>query len=128
MKKEGRKEMKYRKIPQKIEELVYGTTISQDGCKILELERNKQYSLAYGELAVGEKSKEHKMEMQELYYIIQGKGKITVNKEEKEIEEGDVIVIPENAKQKLENIGKERLRFLMIVNPPYDPEKEQILE
>lgn len=120
--------MRYKKIPKKIEELVYGTTISQDGCKILELERNKQYSLAYGELAVGEKSKEHKMEMQELYYIIQGKGKITVNKEEKEIEKGDIIVIPEDTEQKLENIGQETLRFIMIVNPPYDPEKEQILE
>lgn len=120
--------MKYKKIPKKIEELINGPTISQDGCRILELERNKQYSLAYGELAVGEKSKEHKMEMQELYYIIQGKGKITVNKEEKILEKGDVIVIPENAVQKFENIGKEALRFLMIVNPPYDPEKEEILE
>ncbi len=120
--------MKYKKIPKKIEEQLNGITRSQDGCKILELERNKQYSLAYGELEVGEKSKEHKMEMQELYYIIQGRGKITVNKEEKELEKGDVIVIPENAVQKLENIGKEALRFLMIVNPPYDPEKEQILE
>lgn len=120
--------MKHKKIPQKIEELVYGTTISQDGCKILELERNEQYSLAYGELAVGEKSKEHKMEMKELYYIIQGKGKITVNKKEKEIEKGDIIIISENAIQKLENTGNERLKFLMIVNPPYDPEKERILE
>lgn len=120
--------MKYKKIPEKIEELINGITISQDGCRILELERNNQYSLAYGELAVGEKSKEHKMEMQELYYIIQGKGKITVNKKEKILEKGDIIVLPENAEQKLENIGKERLRFLMIVNPPYDPEKELILE
>jgi len=120
--------MKYKKIPKKIEELLNGITISQDGCKILELERNKQYSLAYGELAVGEKSKEHKMEMQELYYIIQGKGKITANKKEKKIEKGDIIVIPENAIQKLENTGNERLKFLMIVNPPYESEKERILE
>ncbi|MBK5113397.1 MAG: cupin domain-containing protein [Candidatus Heimdallarchaeota archaeon] len=120
--------MKQKKIPENIKELVYGTTISQDGCKILELERNEQYSLAYGELAVGEESKAHKMEMQELYYIIQGKGKITVNKEEKEIEKGDIIILPEEAVQKLENTGKEPLKFLMIVNPPYDSEKEQIVE
>ncbi|NHJ32739.1 MAG: cupin domain-containing protein [Asgard group archaeon] len=120
--------MKHKKIPQEIEELVTGATISQDGCKILELERNEQYSLAYGELAVGEKSKLHKMEMQELYYIMQGKGKITLDKEEKKLKKGDVIVIPENVEQKLENIGKETLKFLMIVNPPYDPKKEQILE
>jgi mannose-6-phosphate isomerase-like protein (cupin superfamily) len=120
--------MKQKKIPEKIEELVYGTTISQDGCKILELERNEQYSLAYGELAVGEKSKAHKMAMQELYYIIQGKGKITLNGKEKILEKGDIIVLPEETVQKLENIGEEPLKFLMIVNPPYDPKKEQILE
>jgi len=120
--------MKHKKIPLKREDLVHGAIISPDGCKIVELERNEQYSLAYGELGVGEKSKEHKMEMQELYYFIQGKGKITINKREKEIKEGDVIKIPKNAIQKLENIGKETLKFLMIVNPPYDPEKEQVLE
>ena len=120
--------MKHKKIPLKREDLGQEVKISQDGCKIVELERNEEYSLAYGELAVGEKSKEHKMAMQELYYFIQGKGKITINKKEKEIEKGDVIIIPKNAIQKLENIGKEPLKFLMIVNPPYDPEKEQILE
>lgn len=120
--------MKHKKMPKDLDELVNGAIISQDGCKILELERNEQYSLALGELAKGEKSKLHKMEMQELYYIIQGKGKITIDKEEKEIEKGEVIVVPAKAEQKLENIGQKTLKFLMIVNPPYDPEKEQILE
>lgn len=120
--------MKHKRIPQKIDELVYGTSISPDGCKILELEKNKHYSLAYGELAKEERTKLHKMEMKELYYIIEGTGKITVNDKEKEITERDVIIVPENAEQKLENTGNKTLKFLMIVNPPYELEKESILE
>ncbi len=71
--------MKIKKIPVVLEEKEEDVIRSKDGVLVFELEKNNEYSMAYGELAVGEKNKKHKLEMQELYYIIQGKGKIDVD-------------------------------------------------
>ena len=101
---------------------------SKDGVLVLEIEKNSDYSLAYGELAVGERNKKHKIEMQEIYYIIQGQGKMIVDNQEETIEKGDIITIPTNAIQQMINTGRLILKFLMIVNPPYNPEREEILE
>ena len=122
---EGKK-MKIMKLPEDLD--MENSFKSQDGTLIAEIEINKEYSLAYGELQGKESSKPHTMTMKELYYILEGKGIITVNNTEHSIVKGDVVIIPENAVQKMTNTGKKKLKFLMIVNPPYDPEKEIIFE
>ncbi|MHA1124675.1 MAG: cupin domain-containing protein [Candidatus Heimdallarchaeota archaeon] len=101
---------------------------SQDRTIINELEKNKDFSIAYGELKVGEKTKRHVMEMTEMYYILEGEGKLTVNKDNYELAEDMYIKVPPDSIQQLENTGKINLRFLCIVTPPYDPENELILD
>ena len=118
--------MKIMKLPEDLDK--ENSFKSQDGTVIAEIEINKDYSLAYGELQAKESNKQHTMTMKELYYILDGKGIITVNNSEHSIVKGDVIIIPENAVQKMTNTGRKKLKFLMIVNPPYDPEKEIIFE
>ncbi len=118
--------MKIMKLPEDLDE--QNSYKSPDGTLIAEIEINKDYSLAYGEIKGKESNKQHTMIMKELYYIIEGKGIITVNSFEHEIAKGDVIVIPENAVQKITNTGRRKLKFLMIVNPPYDSKKEVMLE
>lgn len=118
--------MKIMKIQEELEEK--GWYKSQDGTLIIEVEKNEHYSLAYGELNPGESNKKHSMTMQELYYILEGEGEINVNNTEHKITQGEVIIVPEKAIQTIKNTGKKKLKFLMIVNPPYDPEKEVILE
>ncbi len=120
--------MKIKKILAILEEKDKDVIRSKDGVLVFEIEKNNEYSIAYGEIAVGEKNKKHKLEMQELYYIIQGIGKIIVDNSEELIEKGDIITIPGNTTQQIQNTGKEKLKFLMIVNPPFDPEKEEIFE
>ena len=120
--------MKKKKIPEVLIDNEKGVYRSRDGVLILEIEKNSDYSLAFGELVVGEKNKKHKIEMQELYYIIQGQGKMIIEDKEQEIEKGDIITIPAKATQQMINSGSVSLKFLMIVNPPYAPEKEEILE
>ncbi|MGC9781006.1 MAG: cupin domain-containing protein [Candidatus Heimdallarchaeota archaeon] len=120
--------MKIKKIPAVFEEKETDVTRSKDGVLVFEIEKNNEYSIAYGELAVGEKNKKHKLEMQELYYIIQGIGKIIVESREEVIKKGALIIIPENTTQQIQNTGQEKLKFLMIVNPPFDSEKEEIYE
>ncbi len=118
--------MKIMRLPEDLDE--QNSYKGQDGTLIAEIEINKNYSLAYGELKARQSNKQHTMRMKELYYIISGKGIIMVNNFDHKIAKGDVIVIPENAVQKITNTGRRKLKFLMIVNPPYDPEKEVLLE
>ena len=101
---------------------------SQDGVKIIELYKNKSYSFTYGELGPKEENKLHKMAMEEVYYIIQGKGIMVIEEEELAVKKGDVIIIKPNCKQKIRNCGRRKLAFYMIVNPPYESQKEEILE
>ena len=101
---------------------------SQDRSIINELEKNKEFSIAYGELKVGEKTKRHVMEMTEMYYILEGEGTLAINKDSYDIVQEMYIKVPPDSIQQLTNTGKTNLRFLCIVTPPYDPENEIILD
>ena len=101
---------------------------SQDRTIINELEKNANFSIAYGELKVGEKTKRHVMEMTEMYYILEGEGTLTINKDVYELSQDMYVKVPPDSIQQLENTGKINLRFLCIVTPPYDPENEIILD
>jgi mannose-6-phosphate isomerase-like protein (cupin superfamily) len=49
---------------------------------------------------------------EEVYYIINGAGKIKIENEEARLREGDIIYIPENTAHSIINDGKEMLKFL----------------
>lgn len=49
---------------------------------------------------------------EELYYIIKGNGKITVDGEERKIRDGDLIYIPPKSMHEISNDGKEMIEFL----------------
>ena len=101
---------------------------SKDGVIVIELMKTEKYSIAYGELLPKEENKKHKMEMQETYYFLQGEGEIIIDGQKTPVKKDVMIKIKPNAEQKLVNKGKEALKFLMVVNPPYNPEKEIVLE
>ena len=120
--------MKIRNIKEEKKKAVELFFRSQDRSIINELERNDDFSIAYGELKVGEKTKRHVMEMTEMYYILEGEGKLKINKDVYKIKQDMYIKVPPDSIQQLENTGKTNLRFLCIVTPPYDPENEIILD
>jgi len=101
---------------------------SKDDVKLLEIEKNGQYSLAYGEIERAKENRKHKMAMQELYYIIEGKGEMILSGEKILVKKGMIIKVEKNKEQKIRNMGRRNLRFLMIVNPPYNEEMEIIIE
>ena len=49
---------------------------------------------------------------EELYYIINGKGKIKIGKEESQFRDGDIIYIPERTEHTITNTGEEIIEFL----------------
>ena len=86
-----------------------------------------RYSLAHAKLGVGEGSDKHKLKTSEVYYILQGKGEMSVDDETAVVEVGDTIEIPPNAIQSIQNIGDIDLLFLCIVDPAWRVEDEEIL-
>ncbi|MGB9720636.1 MAG: cupin domain-containing protein [bacterium] len=86
------------------------------------------YSLAYAKVRPGKKTLRHRLEYSEVYFIIKGKGIMHINKEKKLVKAGDTIYIPPNSIQSIENPSKESLEFLCIVNPPWQPHCEEVLE
>lgn len=49
---------------------------------------------------------------EELYYIINGKGKIRIGEEESQFRDGDIIYIPERTEHTITNNGEEMIEFL----------------
>lgn len=46
------------------------------------------------------------------YYILQGKGQVIIDDEQQELQAGDAVLIPANAKHGIKNIGEITLKYL----------------
>lgn len=91
-----------------------------------EMELN--YSLAHARVVVGKTSTKHTLKSSEVYFILEGKGLMFVDKEKREVEKGDVVYIPPNAVQWIKNTGKKQLEILCIVEPSWKKEDETVFE
>jgi len=87
---------------------------------------NLRYSLAHAILPIGETSQPHSLTTSEVYYILSGRGEMHIDNEVREIESGDAVYIPPDAKQFLKNIGDEPIIFICIVDPAWRKEDETI--
>jgi mannose-6-phosphate isomerase-like protein (cupin superfamily) len=86
------------------------------------------YSLAQFTLETGATSKLHKIKSSEIYYILEGKGILEINKKQFHLEKNDSAHVPANSEQFIKNIGTSELVFLCIVEPAWKKENEEILE
>ena len=86
------------------------------------------YSLAHFTLESGKKSTLHKIKSSEIYYILEGEAKLTIDNEIYQLKKENQIYVTPSSKQYIENAGKSDLRFLCIVEPAWKPEDETILE
>ena len=86
------------------------------------------YSLAQFTLEPGKKSKLHKIKSSEIYYVLEGSGNLTIGDESYFLQKDDSAYVPPNAKQFIENSGKEDLKFLCIVEPAWKSDDEILLE
>jgi len=99
--------------------------ITKDGSEIRELlaHRNsaiRNQSLAEARLPAGASTQEHyHPRAEEIYYITQGKGRIQIEGESREVHAGDAIAILPGKKHKLWNTGAEILCLLCCCAPAY---------
>jgi mannose-6-phosphate isomerase-like protein (cupin superfamily) len=108
--------------------------ITKDGSEIRELlaYRNssiKNQSLAEAAVPIGGSTDEHiHKETEEIYYILQGVGKMRVENEEQQVKIGDAVAILPGQKHKISNIGNEPLIFLCCCAPCYEHDDTVIME
>ena len=86
------------------------------------------YSIAQFLLEEGKKTKLHRIESSEIYYILQGEGELKIDDQLFDLKINDSAYVPPNSKQCIENIGSEKLRFLCIVEPAWKADDDEILE
>jgi mannose-6-phosphate isomerase-like protein (cupin superfamily) len=66
----------------------------------------------------------HHQQLEEIYYIVTGSGKMTVGTEQHEVGPGDAIYIPRGQRHTLENTGSEPVKLLLVCGPAFFYEDE----
>jgi mannose-6-phosphate isomerase-like protein (cupin superfamily) len=64
----------------------------------------------------------HHLETEEVYYLLEGRGRMTVAGETRDVTAGDAIFIPRGATHCLENTGDAAIRLLLVCGPAYSRE------
>lgn len=84
-------------------------------------------SLAHAILEPGKASLPHKLNKSvEVYYILEGEGKMHIDNESAPVKPGDAIYIPPGSSQWIENLGDDPLKFLCVVTPPWQENDEEL--
>lgn len=77
-------------------------------------------SLAEEVLPVGAKIGQHyHLLTEEIYYVVRGKGMMTVGVETREVAAGDAVFIPRGQVHTLENNGVEPMTILLVCGPAH---------
>ncbi len=98
---------------------------TQDGSEIRELmhpdtQGNKLQSLAEAIVKPGEATLLHKhIRSEELYFIVQGKGRMQLDNETLAVTNGDSICIPPGTKHCIENTSDIDLKIICCCSPAY---------
>jgi len=107
---------------------------TKDGSQIRELlahrnARIQNQSLAEATLPPGTATEEHyHAKTEEIYFILEGRGRMRVDGEEREVGPGDAIAIPPGSRHKLWNLGENDLRLLCCCAPCYEHHDTVITE
>ena len=64
----------------------------------------------------------HSHKPEQMYYILEGSGIMTVDDEQRQVQAGDCIYYPPFAKHSLENTGGTMLRYLSAASPSFTTE------
>jgi mannose-6-phosphate isomerase-like protein (cupin superfamily) len=101
---------------------------SEEKCFINELSNSiadTEVSIAQARVLVDEVTRWHKLEgVTERYVILSGTGRVELaDLDPRDVQAGDVVIIPPGCPQRIRNTGHEDLVFLAICNPPFSQSK-----
>jgi len=101
---------------------------SPDGCYIREILQPPReaaglgFSLALARLGPGERTHAHVLSHDEVYFLLEGSGRMHIGARSASLGPEDTVFIPRGEVQWIENTGAGDLRFLALVSPPWRPE------
>lgn len=85
------------------------------------------FSIAHAFLEPEKSSLPHKItDSVEVYFVLEGEGCMHIDHEKETLKPGQAVYIPPNSCQWIENTGKTALKFLCIVSPPWNDDKEDL--
>jgi mannose-6-phosphate isomerase-like protein (cupin superfamily) len=58
-------------------------------------------------------------QIEEIYYVVAGRGLMTVGDEVREVEAGDAVYIPRGHRHTLENTGTEPIKLILVCGPAF---------
>jgi mannose-6-phosphate isomerase-like protein (cupin superfamily) len=85
-----------------------------------------RYSLAHAVVKPHGVTKPHRLKTSEVYYILEGKGRMSIEGETQDVSSGEAIYIPPGSTQWIENTGSRDLVFLCIVDPAWQKRDEMV--
>jgi mannose-6-phosphate isomerase-like protein (cupin superfamily) len=111
-------------------EFINATGISL--CELMHPERMESdpginYSIAYVVMDPGEKSLPHRLSNPEIYYTLEGNGTVFVDDVPVTLHKGKLVLIPASEVQYVENTGNSSLLLLVIDQPAWKAENEEIV-
>jgi mannose-6-phosphate isomerase-like protein (cupin superfamily) len=65
-------------------------------------------------------------QIEEIYYIVSGRGLMAVGEETREVESGDAVYVPRGQRHTLKNIGTEEIKLILVCGPAFFYEDEVI--
>jgi mannose-6-phosphate isomerase-like protein (cupin superfamily) len=108
--------------------------ITKDGSDLRELlaHRNSciaKQSLAEARVAPGQATQPHyHPQTEEIYYILEGHGRMRIGSEARDVGPGDAIAIPPGSAHQIINTGERTLLFLCCCVPGYEDADTVLLE
>ena len=108
--------------------------ITKDGSEIRELlaHRNsciRKQSLAEARLPAGAATAPHfHPATEEIYYVLEGVGRMQIDDNVREVGPGDAIAIPPGATHQIRNTGEQVLKFLCCCAPGYEHDDTVLIE
>jgi len=100
--------------------------VTKDGSEIRELlaHRNsciRNQTLAEARLPVGAATTpHHHAKTEEIYYVLEGRGRMQVGVDTRQVGPGDAVAIPPGALHQISNSGDSELKFLCCCAPGYE--------
>jgi mannose-6-phosphate isomerase-like protein (cupin superfamily) len=61
----------------------------------------------------------HHREIEEIYYVVSGRGLMTVGDETREVDAGDAVYVPRNHRHSLRNTGSEPIKLILVCGPAF---------
>lgn len=79
----------------------------------------KHLATSLVEIAIGGEQRIHSHEQEQVYFMIEGTGAMTVADDQSMVEAGDCTCVPPNVPHALRNAGESRLQYLGIWFPAF---------